>query len=80
MLTRKESIRLVEREYREAFSEVTVQSDIERRESAFKVADQIAVSLTCRNHGLRFITETTSEMFKLIRSEATSLRKLAIGM
>ena len=80
MLTRKESIRLVEREYREAFSEVTVQSDIERREEALKVADRMAVTLTCRNHGFRFITEATSEMFKLIRSEATSLRKLAIGM
>ena len=80
MLSRKETIRFVEREYQEAFREVTVKSDIERREAAIKVADQIAVSLTCRNHGLRFITEATSEMFNLVRSEATSLRKLAIGM
>ena len=80
MLSRKETIRLVEREYQDVLHETAVQSSIERKEAALKEADRMAVTLTCRNHGLRFITEATAEMFKLVRSEATSLRKLAIGM
>ena len=80
MLSRKETIGIVEREYQDALHGATVQSSIERKEAALKEADRIALTLICRNHGLRFITEATTEMFKLIRSEATSLRKLAIGM
>ena len=76
MLSQKD-VKLVEAEYYAALEDMTF---VNRGEAAFNAADNAALALSYQNHGVRFITEVTAEMRKLIRREATSLRRAAIGM